>query len=220
MSLLSNWINCSSKLLGSYCCKNAAWQVTLKSQWQQQTFTALTLLQNAGWIHDCSVCLSCGASSYLGRALCIEDERRERKTSQISISKASAHVISTSVPLAKANHMGNPSIKGAGKHRHECICQWQGWCEQQEAIVQPTIGTYPSSLSCFSRNILRKGTWNVSQNVFWLWYLYTMEYYSAIKKNAFESVLMRWIKLQPIIQSEVSQEKKHQYSILTHIYGI
>ena len=41
------------------------------------------------------------------------------------------------------------------------------------------------------------------------WYIYTMEYYSAIKKNAFESVLMRWMKLEPIIQSEVSQEKKH-----------
>ena len=40
------------------------------------------------------------------------------------------------------------------------------------------------------------------------------------KKNAFESVLMRWMKLKPIIQSEVSQKEKHQYSILTHIYGI
>ena len=47
-----------------------------------------------------------------------------------------------------------------------------------------------------------------------------MEYYSAIKKNAFESVLSRWMKLEPIIQSEVSQKEKHQYSILTHIYGI
>ena len=44
-----------------------------------------------------------------------------------------------------------------------------------------------------------------------------MEYYSAIKKNTFESVLMRWMKLEPIIQSEVSQKEKHQYSILTHI---
>ena len=42
----------------------------------------------------------------------------------------------------------------------------------------------------------------------------------TIKKNAFESVLMRWMKLEPIIQSEVSQKEKHQYSILTHIYGI
>ena len=47
-----------------------------------------------------------------------------------------------------------------------------------------------------------------------------MEYYSAIKKNAFESVLMRWVKLEPIIQSEVSQNEKHQYSILMHICGI
>jgi len=53
-----------------------------------------------------------------------------------------------------------------------------------------------------------------------LWYIYTMEYYSAIKKNTFESVLMRWMKLEPIIQSEVSQKEKHKYSILTHIYGI
>ena len=50
--------------------------------------------------------------------------------------------------------------------------------------------------------------------------IYTMEYYSAIKTNPFESGLMRWMKLGPIIQSEVSQKEKHQYSILTHIYGI
>ena len=46
------------------------------------------------------------------------------------------------------------------------------------------------------------------------WYIYTMEYYSAIKRNTFESVLMRWMKLEPIIQSEVSQKETHQYSIL------
>ena len=50
--------------------------------------------------------------------------------------------------------------------------------------------------------------------------IYTMEYYSAMKKNIFESVLMRWMKLEPIIQSEVRQKEKHQYSIITHIYGI
>ena len=53
-----------------------------------------------------------------------------------------------------------------------------------------------------------------------LWYIYTMEYYSAIKKKAFESVLMRWMNLEPIIQSEVSQKEKDKYHILTHIYGI
>ena len=53
-----------------------------------------------------------------------------------------------------------------------------------------------------------------------LWYRYTTEYYSAIKKNTFESVLMRWMKLEPIIQSEISQNEKHQHSILMYIYGI
>ena len=47
-----------------------------------------------------------------------------------------------------------------------------------------------------------------------------MACYSAIKKNTFESVPMRWMKLESITQSEVSQKEKHQYSILTHIYGI
>ena len=53
-----------------------------------------------------------------------------------------------------------------------------------------------------------------------LWYIYRMEYYSDIKKNTFESVLMRGVKLEPIIQSEASQKEKHQYSILMHIYRI
>ena len=53
-----------------------------------------------------------------------------------------------------------------------------------------------------------------------LWYISTMEYYSAIKKNSFESVLMRWMKLEHIMQNELSQKEKHQYSVLAHIYGI
>ena len=53
-----------------------------------------------------------------------------------------------------------------------------------------------------------------------LWYIYAMEYYSAIKRNAFESILMRWVKLEPITQSEVSQKEKEKYCILMHIYRI
>ena len=53
-----------------------------------------------------------------------------------------------------------------------------------------------------------------------LWSIYTMDYYSAIKRNTFESVLMRWMNLESIIQSEVSQKEKDKYCILTHIYGI
>ena len=52
------------------------------------------------------------------------------------------------------------------------------------------------------------------------WYIYTTEYYSAIKKNTFESVLMRWMNLEPIILSDVSQKEKDRYHILMHIYGI
>ena len=47
-----------------------------------------------------------------------------------------------------------------------------------------------------------------------------MGYYLAIKKNTFGSVLKRWMNLEPIIQSEISQKEKDKYHILTHIYGI
>ena len=53
-----------------------------------------------------------------------------------------------------------------------------------------------------------------------LWCIYTIEYYSATKRNAFESVPTRWINLEPIIRSEVSQKEKDKYCILMHIYGI
>ena len=53
-----------------------------------------------------------------------------------------------------------------------------------------------------------------------LFYKYTIEHYSAIKRNTFESVLMRWMNTEPIIQNEVTQKKKDKYCILTHIYGI
>ena len=53
-----------------------------------------------------------------------------------------------------------------------------------------------------------------------LWYIYTMDYSSAIKKNTFESVLMRRMKLEPIIQSEVSQKEKYRYSMLMNIYDL
>ena len=70
------------------------------------------------------------------------------------------------------------------------------------------------------------GTWKqprcplTDEWIRYLWYIYAMDYYSATEKNAFESVLMRRMKLEPIKQSEVSQKEKHQYSIIMHIYGI
>ena len=52
------------------------------------------------------------------------------------------------------------------------------------------------------------------------WYIYTMEYYSAIKMDAFESVLLRWMYLETIIKNEVCQKEKDKCCILMHIYGI
>ena len=53
-----------------------------------------------------------------------------------------------------------------------------------------------------------------------LWYIDTMECYSAIKRNAFKSVLMKWMNIEPIMQSEVSQKEKDKYHILMYIYRI
>ena len=50
--------------------------------------------------------------------------------------------------------------------------------------------------------------------------MYTMEYYSVINRNTFESVLVRWMNLEPFIQNEVSQKEKNKYCVLMHIYGI
>ena len=53
-----------------------------------------------------------------------------------------------------------------------------------------------------------------------LWYIYTIKYYSDIKRNTFESVLMMWMKIEPIMQNEVCQKEKNKYHILMHTYGI
>ena len=53
-----------------------------------------------------------------------------------------------------------------------------------------------------------------------MWHMYTMEYYSALKRNKIELLVMRWIDLEAVIQSEVSQKEKDKYRMLTHIYGI
>ena len=53
-----------------------------------------------------------------------------------------------------------------------------------------------------------------------MWYIYTMEYYSAIKINKIELFVVRWMDLESVIQSKVSQKEKNKYCMLTHIYGI
>ena len=53
-----------------------------------------------------------------------------------------------------------------------------------------------------------------------MWHIYTMEYYSAIKRNEIGSFVETWMDLETVIQSEVSQKEKNKYSILMHIFGI
>ena len=74
-----------------------------------------------------------------------------------------------------------------------------------------------AALLTIARTWKQPGCPSTDERIKKLWYIYTMEYYSAIKRNVFESVLMRWINLEPFIQSEVSQKEKDKY-ILTHIY--
>ena len=96
----------------------------------------------------------------------------------------------------------NPAIPLLGIHTEETRIE-RDTCTPMFIAALFTIGRMRKQPRCLSTDeCIRK-----------LWYIYTMEYYSAIKKNAFESVLMRWMKLEPIIQSKVSQKEKHQYSI-------
>ena len=103
----------------------------------------------------------------------------------------------------------DPAIPLLGIHMEETRIE-RDTCAPMFIVVLFTIArTWKQPRCPFAYEWIRK-----------LWYIYTMEYYSAIKKNAFESVLTRWMKLEPITQSEVSQKEKHQYSILMHIYGL
>ena len=99
----------------------------------------------------------------------------------------------------------------------------------------PLLGIYPEETkiekdTCISLFIAAlftiARTWKqprcplTDERIKMLWYIYTMEYYSAIKRNALESVLMRWMNIETITQREVSQKEKDKYLILMHIYGI
>ena len=53
-----------------------------------------------------------------------------------------------------------------------------------------------------------------------MWHIYTMEYYLTIKRNEMEIFVVRWMELESVIQSEVSQKEKNKYSMLIQIYGI
>ena len=103
----------------------------------------------------------------------------------------------------------DPEIPLLGIHTEETIIE-RDTCTQMFITALFTIARTRKQPRCPSADEwIRK-----------LWYIYTMEYYSAVKKKTFESVLMRLMKAEPIIQIEVSQKGKYQYNILMHIYGI
>ena len=94
--------------------------------------------------------------------------------------------------------------------------QFHCWvCTQRKPELKETICTpmFIAALFIVARTWKQPRCPSANEWIRKLWYIYTMEYYSAIKKSAFESVLMRWMKLEPIIQREVSETENHQYSI-------
>ena len=99
----------------------------------------------------------------------------------------------------------------------------------------PLLGIYPRKPEfkknhvpqCFNAALFTVAkTWNqpkcpsTDEWIKKMWHIYTMEYYSAIKRNEMEVFVVRWMELESVIQSEVSQKDKNKYSMLTHIYGI
>ena len=119
---------------------------------------------------------------------------------------------------------GNPLQCSCLENPRDEGAWWAAVCEVAQSRTR--LKRLSSSSSSSSRSSRSSRTWkqpgcpSADEWIRKLWYIYTMECYSAIKKSSFESVLMRWMKLEPIIQSEVSQKEKYQYNILTHIYGI
>ena len=106
---------------------------------------------------------------------------------------------------------------------------WPGYHAQILRIVDSfPLSSHHSVLlqipKCWLFTIAR--TWTqprCSQKDEWIkkiWYIYMMEYYSAINRNTSESVLVGWMNLEPVIQTEVNQKDKNKYCILTHKYGI
>ena len=103
----------------------------------------------------------------------------------------------------------DPEIPLLGIHTEETIIE-RDTCTQM----------FITALFTIARTWKQPGCSSADEWIRKLWYIYTMEYYSAIKKNTFESALMRWMTLEPIVQSKVSQKEKHRYNIFMHIYGI
>ena len=103
----------------------------------------------------------------------------------------------------------NPAIPLLGIHTEETRTERDTCTPMFIAALFTIARTWKQPRCPFADKWIRK-----------LWYIYTTQYYSAIKKNAFESLLMRWMKLEPIIQSEVSQRKTPIQYVNTYIWNL
>ena len=96
-----------------------------------------------------------------------------------------------------------------------------GICPEETKIEKDTcIPLFIAALFTIARIWKQPRCPSTHELIKMLRYIYTMEWYSAIKRNTCESVLMRWVSLEPIIPSELSQKEKDKYRITMHIYGI
>ena len=103
----------------------------------------------------------------------------------------------------------NPAIPPLGIYPEKTIIQKES-CTTMFFAALFTIARTWNQPKCPSR-----GEW-----VKKLWHIYTIEYYSAIKRNKIEFFVVRWMDLECVIQSEVSHKEKNKYRMLTHVYAI
>ena len=93
---------------------------------------------------------------------------------------------------------------------------WEGTIIQKESCTKMFI----AALFTIARTWKQPKCPSSDEWIKRMWHIYTMEYFSAIKRNEIELFVVRWMELESVIQSEVSQKEKNKYSMLTHIYGI
>ena len=92
----------------------------------------------------------------------------------------------------------------------------------EKTIIQKESCTkmFIAALFTIARTWKRPNCPSIDEWIKKMWHIYTMEYYSAIKRNETELFVLRWMDLETAIQSEVSQKEKNKFCMLTHIYGI
>ena len=103
----------------------------------------------------------------------------------------------------------NPAIPLLGIYPEKTIIQKESWTTMFIAALFTITRTWKQPKCPSTDEWVKK-----------MWHIYTMEYYSTIKRNKIELFVVRWMDLESVIQSEVSQKEKNKYRMLTNIYGI